>query len=190
MPSNPLVEAITLLKAGDRAGARNLIIPVIKANRENEKAWLILVETLDSTEEKIATLNRFLQIKPGSELAQRRLQALHPAASPPQPTSTPPAPQPEPPTAPSPAPTLAAEPAEPVETTPPPTPDLDTESTISDMRAEAEFSAPDTEAEETFEWGAVAEDESQADDFGDLRAAADAPPLPELEEDPEESFDW
>jgi hypothetical protein len=181
MPSNPLVEAINLLRTGDSAGARNLVIPIIKADPHNEKAWLILAETLPTNREKIATLDRFLQIAPHSELAQRRLQALQQAAAAPQPPAS--IPQQAPPPAAQEPPIES--PSLPVAETPPPAaPNLDAEAAIEVMRA-AETS------KETFEWGAVAESGPSSADaagFGDLRAAADT--AHDLEDESEDLLGW
>lgn len=83
MVNDPVQQAIRLIRTGKKDAARELLIKAVQANPADENAWLWLVETLTNDSQRIAALQTCLKYIPGSQKAQRGLQALQarPAAS-------------------------------------------------------------------------------------------------------------
>jgi len=93
-----LQAGIAALKRGDRAQAHNLLLRVVTAEENNEKAWLWLSGAVDSVEEQRICLENVLALNPDNKTARRGLAKLRrqeqeeeerggTAVSPPPPTS-------------------------------------------------------------------------------------------------------
>ena len=83
--TNHLTTAIALIRAGSKDEARQQLVHLLRANPRDEAAWLWLVETLTTREERIRALETCLQFIPHSEAVRRGLAALNaaqPAAEP------------------------------------------------------------------------------------------------------------
>ncbi|MBN1120171.1 MAG: YIP1 family protein [Anaerolineae bacterium] len=104
-------EAITAIRAGDKAAGRENLMKVIELNEFHEHAWMWLGATVDSDEERIICLENVLTINPQNEKARQVLEKLRskqPASAPtipPAPGSSvaPPPAEPEPASATTPA---------------------------------------------------------------------------------------
>jgi len=96
-------QAVGLIRAGQAAEARQILLQVLKESPDNENGWLWLTQTLPDDKQRIAALEQCLRYNPGSEKARlglERLRAKRPPAQPVQPAGMPPAspaPQPGPP---------------------------------------------------------------------------------------------
>jgi len=76
MNTNMLNQAIAMIRAGERDAARKLLILYVQEYPKNEMAWLWLVETLPSAQQRVAALENCLTHNPQSILARRGLQLL------------------------------------------------------------------------------------------------------------------
>lgn len=82
--SNERLQAgIRAYKAGDRAGARQLLREALELDRTNEKAWLWLSGVVDSDAERRRCLQNVLKLDPTNEAAHKGLARLQAAAAPP-----------------------------------------------------------------------------------------------------------
>jgi Na+-transporting methylmalonyl-CoA/oxaloacetate decarboxylase gamma subunit len=81
MPDN-LQQAIDLIKAGDKATARPLLVEIVKADSKNDTAWLWLSQTVARTEDKIRCLEKALDANPHNEIAQQGLERLRAVEAP------------------------------------------------------------------------------------------------------------
>lgn len=75
MPQN-LSPAIAAIKAGDKVTGQRLLTEIIKAEPDNENAWLWLSSAVDSNEQRRYCLQQVLKINPDHKLARRGLTAL------------------------------------------------------------------------------------------------------------------
>ncbi len=78
-------EAITAIRAGDKAAGREKLMKVIELNEFHEHAWMWLGATVDSDEERIICLENALTINPQNEKARQVLEKLRskqPASAP------------------------------------------------------------------------------------------------------------
>jgi N-acetylneuraminic acid mutarotase len=71
-----LQEAISLARTGNKERARALLIQIIQQEPNNEAAWLWLVDCLSNDTQRIEALERFLQLSPDSERANKALALL------------------------------------------------------------------------------------------------------------------
>lgn len=71
-----LQEAITAIKAGDKTTGKQLLIEVIKANPNNESAWLWMTRVVSSDAERVRCLQNVLKINPNNEAAKKGLATL------------------------------------------------------------------------------------------------------------------
>ena len=71
--SRLLKEGIQALKAGQRERAKALLMQVIEADEENERAWLWLSGAVETDEERRICLENVLTLNPDNELAQKGL---------------------------------------------------------------------------------------------------------------------
>ena len=76
--TDKLQEAISAIKAGDKAIGQQLLIDVLKADEKSEAAWLWMAATFDDSEKRRRCLETVLQINPDSEPAKRGLGQLAP----------------------------------------------------------------------------------------------------------------
>jgi len=74
--SEPLDQAITAIKTGDRDTGRLLLTRLTEAEPANEKAWLWLTQTTDSPTDRIIYLQHVLEINPNNVVAQQGLARL------------------------------------------------------------------------------------------------------------------
>lgn len=81
-----LQRAIAAIKAGDPQFGRELIAQILKADRNNEQAWLWLTQTNISHEEKIKSLQNVLKLNPANQVAKDGLTRLQAAAPMPEPS--------------------------------------------------------------------------------------------------------
>lgn len=77
--------AMSLMRGGNPQAARPVLAQILKQDPSNEAAWMMLSYALDDQDGQIRALKRVLQINPGNEKAQLRLNRLSPP-----PPSTPP----------------------------------------------------------------------------------------------------
>lgn len=75
-PADALAQAEKYLAKGQREEARNLLIPFVKNEKRNERAWLLLSEALDDEAKQIAALTNALRLNPANSEAQQRLKTL------------------------------------------------------------------------------------------------------------------
>ncbi len=73
-----LREGITAVKAGEREKAYERLMAVIKADEENELAWLWLSGAVQTAEDRRICLENVLTLNPDNQLAQRGLAKLGP----------------------------------------------------------------------------------------------------------------
>jgi ABC-type dipeptide/oligopeptide/nickel transport system permease component len=71
-----LKRAINLIHSGQKDQAQKLLIQLLQDEPTNEAAWIWLVDTLDSDEERIAGLNHCLKFIPNSQIAHQALSSL------------------------------------------------------------------------------------------------------------------
>ncbi|MFZ6028745.1 MAG: hypothetical protein ACOYYS_13600 [Chloroflexota bacterium] len=84
-----LDQAIQLIKAGQKAQARELLLRLLESNPSNENAWLWLTQCLPNDAQRIAALERCLKYNPNSERAQKGLAQLRQRARGQQPPPAP-----------------------------------------------------------------------------------------------------
>jgi tetratricopeptide (TPR) repeat protein len=89
-----LLDAILLVKAGNKNEAIPILKSIIKLDRNNERAWLWLSFCVDKPEDKIFCYQQVLRINPNNEHTRIALTQLEPNPSP-QPNSREVIPQPE-----------------------------------------------------------------------------------------------
>jgi hypothetical protein len=66
-----------LIKAGKRHEARQILIPILKRNRNDEKAWLYMALCAADKEELVASVRNALRINPNSAAAQKLAERYH-----------------------------------------------------------------------------------------------------------------
>jgi hypothetical protein len=71
-----LQQAISAIKAGDKAVGQNLLEQFIKTNPQNEVAWLWLAVVQENPARKKECLQRVLKINPGNNTAKQGLAQL------------------------------------------------------------------------------------------------------------------
>lgn len=76
MPSRLLSRALQLSEAGKQDDARRLLQAVIQQDPHNERAWFGYVRTLESVEERLEALRRYLRIEPANRRTQEVLWML------------------------------------------------------------------------------------------------------------------
>ena len=69
-------EAIAAIQSGDKVKGREIIAELLKADRNDEQAWLWLTQTDITLEQKIKSLQNVLKINPANEIAKEGLQKL------------------------------------------------------------------------------------------------------------------
>ncbi len=74
--SDLLRRGIAALEAGDKVEARRLLGRAIRANPQDEQAWLWLSGAVESDPERMRCLNKVLEIDPANEAAKRGVIAL------------------------------------------------------------------------------------------------------------------
>lgn len=84
-----LIDGITAVKNGENERAQELLLAVIKADEDNEQAWLWLSGTVDSNEERQICLENVLVINPDNATAKRGLELLGYAPEPAKGSSAP-----------------------------------------------------------------------------------------------------
>jgi len=83
MTLDRLSEAIALIKAGRQDNARPILLQILKEDPRNETAWLWLVQTLPTDEQRIAALEQCLKFIPNSQRARLGLENLRARKTPP-----------------------------------------------------------------------------------------------------------
>ncbi len=85
MPT-PLEQAVTLIRAGNIAQARTILIEVLKQNPRNDYAWLCMTLCVTEVEQKRYCFQKVLKINPQNQHAIAGLARLNnPVISPAQP---------------------------------------------------------------------------------------------------------
>jgi hypothetical protein len=89
--NHALRQAYEMIKAGDKKGAYQTLVPVLKADKDNANAWWLLANCAPSPDKMRMALKHVLRLRPDNAKAQQMLQKLEsrqqPAApSPAQPT--------------------------------------------------------------------------------------------------------
>ncbi|MBI9051738.1 MAG: hypothetical protein JEZ00_20115 [Anaerolineaceae bacterium] len=81
MTSDPLSQAVSLIKSGNKEAGKNLLIKLVKTDPYNENAWLWLA-SVTSGEQRIYGLQKALAINPQNEKARTYLDKLKPPTPP------------------------------------------------------------------------------------------------------------
>jgi hypothetical protein len=68
--------AINAATSGDKASARKILSSVIKSEPNNARAWYLLSQTVEKSEEAIFCLERALHIQPQNEQIKQRLENI------------------------------------------------------------------------------------------------------------------
>ncbi|MFP4345052.1 MAG: tetratricopeptide repeat protein [Anaerolineales bacterium] len=71
-----LKEAVRLIKAGDKQAGRRLLKQILKADPQNESAWLWMASGVSDNQQRIYCLEQVLKINPDHEMARRGLAHL------------------------------------------------------------------------------------------------------------------
>ena len=74
--SNELEQAITFIKSGDRQTGAQLLAELLKADPENETAWLWMSSVVTTEEQQRHCLEQALIINPSNQMAKRGLVEL------------------------------------------------------------------------------------------------------------------
>lgn len=69
-------QAIIAIKSGEKETGHRLLLDIIKADPNNEIAWLWMTQTVNSDNDRLKCLQRVLKINPNNEAAQRGLAIL------------------------------------------------------------------------------------------------------------------
>ena len=75
MPDN-LRKAIAAIKSGDKNTGKQLLIQILKADSNNEQAWLWMTKVVNSDEKRIRCFKKVLEINPNNEIAKRGIAQL------------------------------------------------------------------------------------------------------------------
>ena len=76
MPT-PLEQAVALISAGNRAGARTILIEVLKQNPRDDYAWLCMTLCVTEVEQKRYCFQKVLKINPQNQHAIAGLARLN-----------------------------------------------------------------------------------------------------------------
>jgi pimeloyl-ACP methyl ester carboxylesterase len=68
-----LREAYSLIKAGDKHGAQNILIPLVRGNPNSPDAWYLLGLALDDKQKQLYAFQQVLRIDPGNRHAQQQV---------------------------------------------------------------------------------------------------------------------
>ncbi len=90
-----LVQAVRLIKEGDKPEGRRLLSELLRADPHNESAWLWMVNAVEGVAQRIYCLEQVLRINPGNEPARQVLGQLKPSMARAEPEATPAEEQPE-----------------------------------------------------------------------------------------------
>lgn len=71
-----LQQAITAIKAGDKATGKRLLREILKIDQRNEAAWLWMTQCVNTDEDQQKCLQNALRVNPNSEQAKRGLAVL------------------------------------------------------------------------------------------------------------------
>jgi hypothetical protein len=71
-----LTQAITLIKAGNKADGGALLASLVRENPKNETAWLWLSACVATNEQKIYCLKKVIEINPDNDVARKALTEL------------------------------------------------------------------------------------------------------------------
>jgi hypothetical protein len=74
--SDNLQKAIASIKAGNKAAGKQLLAQILKADPQNEQAWLWLTKVVDTNQERIQCLQKVMAINPHNETAKYVLASL------------------------------------------------------------------------------------------------------------------
>ena len=77
-----LTEAISLIKSGNKAIGKQLLTEVLKAEPNNETAWLWMSAVVDTDDLRRECLEEVLKLNPNNQVAQRGLAQLPPKQTP------------------------------------------------------------------------------------------------------------
>ncbi|GAB4581477.1 MAG: hypothetical protein Fur0022_42240 [Anaerolineales bacterium] len=73
---DPLAQAQKYLDEGKVEQARKILLPFVKTNKRNARAWLLVSEAVEDESKKIAALTNVLRLEPEHETARQRLRQL------------------------------------------------------------------------------------------------------------------
>lgn len=71
-----LEQGIIAIRSGNKGQAKSLFKQVLQADDRNERAWLWLSEVAETTEERVACVERALELNPNNSMAQLALKKL------------------------------------------------------------------------------------------------------------------
>jgi hypothetical protein len=69
-------EALRLVRAGKQEQARQLLIDILRQNRDNFDAWIVMAQVAESHYEAVACMKQALRLRPDDERAARYLEFL------------------------------------------------------------------------------------------------------------------
>ncbi len=73
--------AVTLLRSGDKVGARKILVQLLKADPNDPVAWAALSQAAQSRDDAAFCLKQVLRLKPGDSWATQHLERLQPQTS-------------------------------------------------------------------------------------------------------------
>lgn len=81
MSQNPseIDVALECIRAGDKKKAQQILIPIVKKEPDNARAWFVLSQVVETTERERYCLEEVLRVNPESQQAKRRLQEIVPS---------------------------------------------------------------------------------------------------------------
>jgi len=85
-----LKEVYQLIKSGKKQQARQILMPILKVEKDNSTAWFLMANAVDKQEQQVKALQKVLNLRPDHQKAQEMLDKLQaPPVSKPQPAAPP-----------------------------------------------------------------------------------------------------
>ena len=72
--SSKLQQAITAIKGGNKEKGKQILVETLKADPNNENAWLWMTKVVDSDKQRLQCLEQVLRINPDNETAKRGIE--------------------------------------------------------------------------------------------------------------------
>lgn len=71
-----LAEAVELVKAGNHAEAQKIVAEVIRANKKNARAWVLMAKIVDDPQKALQCWQEVARLKPGDPRVQEEIAKL------------------------------------------------------------------------------------------------------------------
>lgn len=85
-----LKEVYQLIKSGKKQQARQILMPILKVEKDNSTAWFLMANAVDKQDQQVKALQKVLNLRPDHQKAQEMLDKLQaPPVSKPQPAAPP-----------------------------------------------------------------------------------------------------